>query len=418
MSTAKRIAVIDPQIAGISGDMILAAILDLLPSSQRVVEAMTVVQKHHKGCRRIELRVNDVKRRGFKAKRAEVIADESRNEMTGTELAETVVKCADCLGLSNEARLFASKSISSLVQAEARVHGESVEQAHLHEASSVDTTAEIIGTAVALEELGLFGDTLIYSMPVAVGGGLFSFSHGTVQSPAPATLEILRSNAFTIVGGPVQSELTTPTGASILVNLARESTGSYPAIRLAEVGCGAGTKDFAEMPNVVRIILGQPVDYQLLTDEIYELETNLDDVSGEIVGHAVDRLFREGARDVCVIPMLTKKSRPGHILKVIADREKADWLSRVLIDETGTLGVRMRSCKRRTLGREILSLDMSVGDMQERVDVKISTDSAGRIVQMKPEYDDLEKLAQKTGKTLRELEDLARTRAREVLSKR
>ncbi len=154
-----------------------------------------------------------------------------------------------------EARDLATRSIDSLIEAEAKVHGETPSDVHLHEAGSIDTVVDIIGTAYALDELGLTKDTKIYSTPVAVGGGLFKFSHGKVQSPAPATLEILRSKAFPMVGGPIEFELTTPTGAALLVNIVDEAVPFYPPIKPMRTGYGSGTKDFESMPNIVRLTL-------------------------------------------------------------------------------------------------------------------------------------------------------------------
>jgi hypothetical protein len=418
MSTVKQVMVVDCQTAGISGDMIVGALLDLTPSNSKVVEAMKSVKDYHKGCGRLEIKVSGVERRGFRAKRVETKAEESKVEKAGVELRDIVMKCAEGLELSNEARQFASNSITTLVEAEAKVHGESIEEIRLHEAGSADTTAEIIGVAVALEELDLFKNTIIYSTPVAVGGGLFKFSHGMVPSPAPAALEILRSRGFMIIGGPVESELATPTGASILVNLAERVTKFYPPMKPTVVGYGAGAKDFAEIPNILRITLGQPADYGLLTDEVYELETNLDDVAGEIVGYAVDKLLQGGARDVCIIPMFTKKNRPGQILKVIVDRENLEYLSRILMEETGTLGLRIYPCQRRILARESVSVDISITGVEERVNVKVAKNRMGEILQIKPEYDDLKRLADKFGKPLREIEELVRIEARRVLLER
>ncbi|MGQ9597120.1 MAG: nickel pincer cofactor biosynthesis protein LarC, partial [Thermoproteota archaeon] len=310
-----------------------------------------------------------------------------------------------------------SDSINTLVNAEAKVHGRSINEVHLHEAGSVDTPAEIVGAAIALEDLNLF-DTKVCSTPVAVGGGLFRFSHGTVSSPAPATIEILRSKGFPVIGGPIESELATPTGASLLVNLAQEANRFYPLMKPTAIGYGAGTKDFVEMPNVLRFTFGEFLDYQLLRDEISVLETNLDDVAGEIVGHTVDRLLQEGARDVSVIPMFTKKNRPGQILKIIADKTNAERLSRVLIEETGTLGVRVYPCQRHILSRESIVMDIQVDDVKEFVNVKVAKDGKGEIVQIKPEYDDVERIAQKTDKPLREIMELVKRKAREVLLKR
>ena len=414
MLNIKRVAVIDCQVAGVSGDMILGALLDLGADSTRVVEAMKSVGDYLEGCRDVEVTVRDVIRRGFRAKKVDVKADET-GEMMGMDLIEATLKCIGDLKLSVEAKEFASNVINTLVSVEAKIHGRSVGEVHLHEAGSIDTPAEIVGAAVALEDLNLFRETKIYSTPVAVGGGTFRFSHGTVSSPAPATLEILRSKGFPMIGGFIESELATPTGASLLVNLAHEVTRFYPPLRPKAVGYGAGAKDFAEFPNVLRILVGEPLEYGLLTDRIYVLETNLDDVSGELVGHTINRLLDEGARDVSVIPIFTKKNRPGQIIKVITDEARVEQLSKILIEETGTLGVRMYPCERRILHRESVPIKISIDGVEESVKVKVAKDSRGEIIQIKPEYDDAERVAAKTGKPLRKIMDLVKIEAERKL---
>jgi len=416
MSNDKRIIVIDCQMAGVSGDMIAGALLDLGADVTKVVEAMKSVEGYMKGCKNLEVTVKGVTRRGFHAKKVDVKAEEIP-EITGLELIEATKSCIENLNPSEEAKRFVSDSIHTLVNAEARVHGKSIEEVHLHETSSADTPAEIVGAAVALDDLNLF-NTKVYSTPVAVGGGLFKFSHGTVSSPAPATIEILRSKNFPMIGGPINYELATPTGVSLLVNLAHEVVRFYPLMRPTAIGYGAGTKDFIEMPNVLRITLGESLDYRLLRDEISVLETNLDDVAGEIIGHTIDRLLQEGAKDVSVIPIFTKKNRPGQILKIITDKTDVERLSRILIEETGTLGVRVYPCERRILSRESIRVDISVDNIKELVNVKVAKDGKGEIVQIKPEYDDIKRVAEKTSKPLREIIELVKMKAREVLLKR
>ena len=183
-----------------------------------------------------------------------------------------------------------------------------------------------------------------------------------------------------------------------------------------KVGYGAGDKEFPEIPNVLRIVMGKTLEPITIEDQIAVLETNIDDVTGEIVGHAVDRLFAEGAKDVSIIPMLTKKNRPGQIVKVIADQKDAQHLSRILINETGTLGVRVYSCKRHIVTREVCSVNLVIDGSKELVKVKVSRNSEGKIIRIKPEYEDLKRLAEKTGKPLRELLELATAKVRESIT--
>ena len=415
MTDSKKILIFDCQTSGVAGDMILAALLDLGADADKVVSAIKSLEKPEYGYKNIQIKINQVMRGEFKASQIDVTS-ESASKRHGSELINIVEKAAENLALSTKAKQFASKSIRTLVGTEADLHKTSFDDAHLHEVALVDTAAEIIGVSVALDNLGLF-DAKIYSTPVAVGGGTFKFSHGIVSSPAPATLAILQSKNFPFQGGPIEGELATPTGVSILVNLVDEVTHFYPPMVPLKVGCGAGTKDFVELPAVLRITMGNPLDNGLVKDEIAVLETNLDDVTGEVLGYTLDRLLSEGAKDVSIIPMYTKKNRPGHIVKVITEQKDVQHLSQVLIEETGTLGVRVYFCKRHIIVRELHNVDLSIMGNKETIRVKVTKNLNGEIIQIKSEYDDLKNLAEKTKKPLRELSEKAVAKAREVLKK-
>ena len=391
----------------------VGALLDLGVDIPKFTKAMVGSAKYLEGCDGLTVEVEEVSRRGFQAKKLHVKAEESGHRHTrGSELRDAIQNIADDLQLSAKAKSLATRSIDSLIGAEAKIHRETPSEVHLHEAGSVDTVVDIIGTVYALDELGLTKDTKIYSTPVAVGGGIFKFSHGKVQSPAPATLEILRSKAFPMVGGPIDFELTTPTGAALLVNLVDKAVPFYPPIKPMRTGYGSGTKDFESMPNIVRLTLGESIRSNLIVDEIYVLETNLDDATGEVIGYTIDRALQEGARDISVIPMTTKKNRPGHILKVITDRENVHRLTMLLMEETGTLGVRMYPSKRHILARDVTPMEIKLEGLDEVVRVKVSRNREGRVIQVKPEFDDVRSLAEKTGKTLREIMSQASEQAR------
>ena len=411
----KHILVIDAQTAGVSGDMIVGALLDLGANATNVIEAMRTPQHCLPGCKDLEITVRDTTRRGIRAKRIDVKVEEEVTQRTAAELLEAASTCLQELQISEKAKRFALNSINTLVSAEAIAHGQSIQEVNLHETASADTLADVIGTATALDDLGLLTDTTIYSTPVAIGGGLLQFSHGTVSSPAPATLEILRSRRFLTVGGPIEAELATPTGVSLLTTLAHESVRFYPPMKPTRVGYGAGTREFVEMPNVLRITLGEPCDFGLSTEEVYVIETNLDDASGELIGYAMHKMLQEGARDVSAIPMLTKKGRPGHLIKIIVDRSSLEHVCRILMEETGTLGVRIYACQRRILDRESVPVEVIVEDVREVVNVKVAKSTQGQIIQIKPEYEDVKRLADRMGKPLREIEELVKRKAAEIL---
>jgi uncharacterized protein (TIGR00299 family) protein len=415
MTDFSKIVVFDCQVAGVAGDMVLGALLDLGADAGKVTSAIKSLEKPEFGYSNVAVDISRVMRRGFCATKVDVTA-EGKNRKDGAQLIRIVEETAAYLKLSPKAQKYASNVIHTLVDAEAHLHGQHFHDAHLHEVGLVDTAAEIIGSAVAMDDLGFFNAKIVAS-PVSVGGGLFEFSHGTVSSPSPAALAIFQSRNFPIKGGPVESELATPTGAALIVNLASEVSRFYPLMAPVKVGYGAGSKDFSQIANMLRITVGKPMDDGLAEDQIAVLETNVDDVSGEIIGYCVDRLLEEGAKDVCIVPMYTKKNRPGQIIKVIADQKDVSHLSKVLIAETGTLGVRVYFCERHIVNREEHSVDLQVDGVLKPIKIKVSKDSNGEIVRLKPEFDDLKTLAKKTGKPLREISESAISKARETSAK-
>lgn len=396
-----KILMIDCQMAGISGDMLLGALVDLGASISRLAGVVECIRENVAGCRQLQLEFSSVTRGGLRGCRASLKIEEEPRERAGTELEEIVVRVTAKLGLSPKARELARNAISVIAHTEAEVHGGG--EGHLAELGSVDTLVDIIATAAALEDLGLLEEARIYSTPVGVGSGALEFSHGRVSMPAPVALEILRKRKFPLAGQPIHHELATPTGVALLVNLVDEVVKSYPPLRPLQVGYGAGKAELPGTPNLLRLLLGEPIEGTLSMETIYILETNVDDVPGEVVGHAMGRLLREGARDCCLIPMFTKKERPGQIIQVMAERESVGKLARLLFEELGTLGVRFYPCQRYVLARESLPVEVRISGRKERVTVKVARDKGGKIMQLKPEYEEVRKLAERTGQTVREI---------------
>jgi uncharacterized protein (TIGR00299 family) protein len=415
MNRKQRILVIDCNASGVAGDMFLGALLDLGANVERVISAIKTLEAPEYGYFHIDIAIDEVKRGAFRATQINVtsLAAEKRN---GDELIEIIEKSAAGIYMSDKARSFASKVIRTIIQAESDLHNTSFEDAHLHEVALIDTAAEIIGCAVALDDLHLF-EARVFSTPLAVGGGVLTFSHGTVSVPAPATLAILQSKNFPFHGGPIEEELATPTGTAILVNLAEEVERFYPIFSPLKVGYGAGTKNFTGLPAVLRITIGEVSVDGPIQDRISVLETNIDDATGEILGYTIDRLLAEGAKDVSIIPAYTKKNRPAHIIEVIAEQKDAAHLSDVLMAETGSLGVRVHNCERHIIDRKLLNVNLTVMGNKASVRVKVSKNANGRVVRVKPEFEDLKLLAKETGLPLRELMDLAISRAQEIVSK-
>ncbi len=411
----ERTLVIDSQVSGISGDMILGALIDLGVDSEKVRDAVIVSAKYLEGVKSLDIEIEDVRRKGFRAKRIEVKVREEYGHRKGIEIREAISKLVDDLNLQSEAKNFALNAVDTLLEAEAKIHGESPQDVHLHELGSVDTLVDIVGTAFCLENLGLFKNARIYSTSVAIGGGTFRSLEGILSSPSPAVIEILRSKGFNMVGGPINAELCTPTGLSILSNIA-EPIDYYPPMKPSNVGYGAGSRDFDDFPNILRMTLGE-ARTEFLTDEVSVIETNVDDVTGEVIGYSVDKLMKEGARSVSVIPIYTKGNRPGQIIQIITDHDKVEHLSGLLMEETGTLGVRIKPCKRHILWRDFFDVKIKLDGIEKTVRIKVSKDGRGKIVRIKPEYEDAKKVADELGLPLREILFLAEERARSILFK-
>ena len=386
------LVVFDCQVAGISGDMLLSSLIDLGANKKKVIDAVMSCQNFLEGSSIVNASFEEVRRSGFRATALNIKYDDKANERKGVEVYDAIARCCDSLDLENKTKSFALASIKTLIEAESRVHGEEYSKVHLHEASSIDTLVDIVGSAVAIQDLGLFNAN-IYSSMVAVGGGSLTFSHGTTTNPGSAILEIFKNRNFTIVGGSVDSELTTPTGASMLVNLAKGSLDFYPALQPIKVGYGAGSKNFENFPNVLKVVLGKEAQ-KMEMDTVYVLETNVDDASGEVMGSLVDDLMEKGAKDVSIIPVVAKKGRPAYMIRVICDYEQMNTLLNALIQESGTLGVRVQQTLRYIVPRVVLSVPVSIKGEEFVVRVKVVKED-DRIVYAKPEYDDVKNIAAK-----------------------
>jgi uncharacterized protein (TIGR00299 family) protein len=391
-----RIAIIDSQVAGIAGDMLMSSLVDAGANKTKVIEAIFACQNFVKDSTIINAHFAKVTSHGFAATQLQMKFKDRVLKRKGTEMYPALARCCDSLGLEHRAKKFALGSLKMIISAEATIHGQNFDSVHLHEASSIDTFADLVGCATALQDLQLF-DAKMYSTKVAVGGGLLRFSHGTISNPASAILEIFRNKQFVLVGGQAEDELTTPTGAAMLVNLVQgsSSVSYYPSIAPEKIGYGAGTKKFEGFPNVVRMIIGSSgTVYETTKDTVYVVETNIDDASGELVGNLVEQLA-EVAKDVTVISGTTKKSRPTYLIRIISENARLNNVLELLFDESGTLGARVQEVERIVLPRAIKTVSVDINGNIFDVRVKIVKDSAGRITNVKPEFEDIKVIATK-----------------------
>ncbi|MEM3143036.1 MAG: nickel pincer cofactor biosynthesis protein LarC [Candidatus Nitrosotenuis sp.] len=400
------VVIVDSQIAGISGDMLLSSLVHLGASKSKIVNAALTSQNYLPNSKIKKINFRQVNKHGIRATSLLLQLDEHHHERKASQLRTCIVKTVKKLGLSDDASQFAVNSIDTLILAESKIHGVPNDLVHFHEASSMDTVVDIVGCATALDDLGYF-DQEIIATPVAVGGGTVTFSHGTVSNPAGAILEIFKKSDIAICGNASGEELTTPTGASMLVNLADRHSEFYPMIKVAKVGYGAGQKDFEGFSNVLKVVEGK--SSEMGVDRVAILETNVDDVSGEALAHAVEKMMQHGAKDVTVIPTLTKKGRPGHAISVICDTSAVSSLAALLVSETGTLGVRVRSSDRFIISRQILTLQVKLRSKTFSVRCKMANNK------FKVEYEDVKTISKQLGMPLRRTEELIKEEVKKQL---
>lgn len=387
--------IIDPRLAGISGDMLLSALVDLSGEVDSLYRLVSMIERKVEYCEKIELEIHDVHRRGIRAKIVELRVKERLEGITPTKLKYSIEKVLESLDLSDEAKSFSKRVAEEICEAEVRVHKEH----ELLEVASADTIFDIVGVALLLDKLELF-DSEIYTTPPALGSGFIESSHGILPVPAPATLEILRRHNFAYSNVPVNHELTTPTGAALLVSLTEKIVDIYPPMKVKGIGYGAGLKDLPLLPNVLRVVLGESSNLKV-ADRIVVLETTVDDVTGEILGNAIERLIELGALDVTVLQGVGRKGRPAHVVKVLTRFEKHAELAEALIDELGTLGVRVLEVPRIVVERVQKRVEVEIQGKKFEVIVKESRTPNGKLLRVKPEYEDLKRISRELGMPLR-----------------
>ncbi|MEM0024665.1 MAG: nickel pincer cofactor biosynthesis protein LarC [Thermofilaceae archaeon] len=387
-----RALLIDASVSGVSGDMLTAALLDMGADVNRLHELASALPSVLDGVRGFKVSLERVERAGVRAVRLDLRIDETEAERGFPDFYVALERLRSTLNLSDYVYGTARAALKLMEEAEAAVHGGG--GVHLHELASADTLFDVVAAPLLIESLGLAG-CRVMATPVAVGGGPVRTAHGLVSSPAPATREILRLRGIPFRLGPVEGELATPTGVAVLAALADEFLAETPALEVARVGYGAGSRDYGVQPLIayeVKLTGGE------LRDRVAVLETNVDDVDGELLAYARDLLMERGALDVYTIPAVGKKGRPAFIVQVLAEPSRARELAQLMMKELGTLGVRWTVADRLKLRRETVEVEVS----GERVRAKIAYDGEGRIVRVKPEAADLERYSRRKGVSLRE----------------
>lgn len=380
--------------AGIAGDMTIAALLDLgLPLEHLRQE----LGKLGLPLSTYTLTTESVKRKGIAATHFTVLVAEDPPHRHYSDIVALIRQSA----LAPPVKDKALSIFLRLAEAEAKVHGMAVADVHFHEVGAVDSIVDIVGVAIGLE---YFAIEALHVSPLPMGSGYVDTAHGKLPVPAPATAELLRGLPVHGETGP--GERVTPTGAAIVAALG-SAFGNTPAMEVTAIGYGAGSRDFDDLPNVLRLVLGE-TDQRRQKDEIFVLETHIDDMNPEVLGFLMDRLFQSGALDVTFSPLQMKKNRPGTRVTVITAMGKRDELVRLILAESTAIGLRYYPVERVTLFRSIEERQTTLGPV--KVKVVTGQDHVRRVV---PEFEECRRLAEEKGLPLM---DVYRTIERETCS--
>jgi pyridinium-3,5-bisthiocarboxylic acid mononucleotide nickel chelatase len=373
--------------AGASGDMMLGALVGAgapLESLQRAVDAL--------GVDPIRLAVHGVRRHGLAATKVTVSAAPSAQLRTWRDIRQ-LLAAAD---LPERVRTRALDVFARLARAEAYVHRVQPEEVHFHEVGALDALADVVGACAALDELGV---AAAIGSAIAVGSGVTRAAHGVLPVPAPAVVMLLAEAGAPVYSGEAPYEMCTPTGAALLAATCR-GWGGLPPMRVVAQGFGAGERDLTEVPNVLRVVVGDAVAAELggdaSDDTALMLESNVDDLDPRLWPGVLSRLLAAGAADAWLTPILMKKGRPAHTLSVLLSAEAAAAVQRVLFTETSTIGLREVRIGKRALNRRIDAV--IVGGHEIRIKVALFD---GAVVNAQPEYEDVARVAERLGRPVK-----------------
>jgi pyridinium-3,5-bisthiocarboxylic acid mononucleotide nickel chelatase len=386
--------------SGASGDMILGALVDAGVSLDLIREQLATLP-----LRGWTISTRQVQRGAFRATKIDVGVgreDDHSHEHGQGHHHHPQRTLGDVLGILRGGRLApaaldaAERVFTRLADAEARAHGSTRDAVHFHDVGAVDAIVDITGAAIGLV---LLGASAVRASALPVGGGFVDGPHGRIPVPAPGTAELLRG--WPVIDTGVRSELVTPTGAAILTTLA--TPGAMPSMTIGAIGYGAGTRDPADTPNVLRCFVGEASAEPIADETIVQAETTIDDMSPQLYEPLMERLLGAGALDVFLTPVIMKRSRPGVVVTVLCAPARVDDLAAALFQETSTIGVRWSEWKRRRLAREMVTLSTTFGPIPFKV-----SRLDGRVVTVTPEFADVVRVAREKGVAVREVLDQVR----------
>jgi len=372
--------------AGISGDMMLGALLDLGADVSLFKEKMSTLGLP------VKISVKETKRSSLRALKADVeVMRKEKLTRKWSDIEALIKKSAFSQGIKeNSLNIF-----KTLFKAESKVHGHSFQQTHLHEAGADDAIIDIVGTCFLIEKLEISD---IFSSPLNLGAGNVNTSHGILSVPPPAVAEILRG--IPVYSARVKEELTTPTGAAIISTMAKKFL-SFPELCYKKIGCGAGGRDFPGFPNILRLFYGESKNFSS-EKKLFQIETNIDDANPQILAFFLEKAFEMGALDVFFTPIIMKKNRLATKITILTTFEKMNMLVQAVFAETTSIGVRYFPVERRILERSLKKIKV----LGEELEVKVSL-LKGKEVNIQPEFSGCRKIAEKKQVPVKKIIELA-----------
>jgi len=441
---ASNRVLLDVATAGASGDMFLSALIDLLGQDDALLPVAASLLIYDPTLR---VHVTAQSSKGRNGKKLDINLDKGVR-LTPKSLIEVITAVCEELEMSETAKAFAKKALNEVIQAESRAHETPIDKLYLEELGSVDTILDIVGTAYLLEKAELLGKSKFVATKVAVGSGMIEMEHGPVEVPVPAVAEILVAHDVPFHTGSAKTEVLTPTGAALLVTLAEEFVDSPEGFIVKRQGVGFGMRDLGDVPNAMRIIIGEeapkaekptekpwkkptekppekaakkPAERTTMTpvkvaeerteileawmdEDVVVIETTVDDIDGDTTGTLYDVLVSEGlAYDVMMIPAFCRKNKPCYIVRAIAAKAGLKSVAEILIRHLGAAGVRYTTWQRLTAAKETVVCRLELDGKEFMVRVKVSRGMDGSIINIRPESDDVIRVSQATGIPIREL---------------
>ena len=379
--------------SGVSGNMILGAMVDAGIDIKALKKELKKLDLHG-----YSLKVSKVKRKGIKGTKVDVIVDKKKH-LHHTHYKD-IKRLIERSKLPEKIKEDSLSIFKNIAEAEAKIHRTSVDNVHFHEVGAVDSIVDVVGASICIS---LLNSDITLSSPINTGKGMVKTEHGLLPVPAPATTEMLKG--FPSYSSDIEFELATPTGVGIITAMAKASN-TIPVMKTNVIGYGAGSKDFSDSPNLLRIMIGEGYSPSE-QDSITVIESNIDDMNPQFYDHIMNRIFDAGALDVFLTPIIMKKTRPAVKITLLSENDNVNKLADILLKETTSFGLRMYKTERIKLEKEIKTVKTEYGSTKVKIGKK-----NGKIINIAPEYEDCKRIANERGISIREVYEKVKSATR------